>query len=183
MRMTQPLREDFVVGLNIFGHECDEYDPVEGSSIGIHEPPDDITSHLRSIIRWIAIDTRADSTQRQRLKSLLLRQLQRLGVTAPQQRLALLRVSRAIHRANSMDHMPGRQFISLGDLGLPRGTAADGAALLHEFRTSGAVNGAVNTATAEKGRIGGVDNGINFKGGDVGPQQGYAGIVLGGWGK
>ena len=59
------------------------------------------------------------------------------------------------------------QVISLGDLGFPRLAAVKRPAFLQQIRAGSTVDRAVHTATAQKGRVGGIDDGIHFGSGDI----------------
>ena len=61
----------------------------------------------------------------------------------------------------------GRQTVALGDLGLARRAAAQGAALLQQLRPSSAVDGSVHAAPAQQAIFGGVDNGIHLYGSNI----------------
>src|SRR5688572_27075618 len=53
-------------------------------------------------------------------------------------------------------------------LRLASATAAQRAAFGEQFRPGGAVDGAVHAAASEQGRVGGIDEGVNVEGRDVG---------------
>ena len=61
----------------------------------------------------------------------------------------------------------GRQPVAFGNLCLAGFTAAEGAAFRQQFRTRGAVNGAVHTAAAQQGTVGRVDDGVHLHFGDI----------------
>ncbi len=69
---------------------------------------------------------------------------------------------------DGMDHMPRRQPITLGDLGVAGLAAMQRAALGQQFRACGAMDGAIYAAAAEQGIVRRVDDGVNAKCGDVG---------------
>jgi hypothetical protein len=64
--------------------------------------------------------------------------------------------------------MPRRQPITPGDFGVAGFAAVEGAAFVEQFRPGRTMDRAVHAAAAEQRRIGGVDNGINAQGGDIG---------------
>lgn len=66
-----------------------------------------------------------------------------------------------------MDYKPGGQAIALGELGLSRFAAAQGAALGQQLRPCGTVDGAVHATAAQQALLGGVDDGVHFHGGDI----------------
>src|SRR5262245_61077408 len=67
-----------------------------------------------------------------------------------------------------MDDVPGLQTIAAGNLGLARGAASERAALREQLRPRRTMDRPVDSATAEQRRIGGVDDGVDVEGGDVG---------------
>src|SRR6478752_4408927 len=67
-----------------------------------------------------------------------------------------------------MDHMPRRQQVALGDLGVAGLAAAEGAAFGKKLHSGGTVDRTIHAAPAEQGRVGGVDDGVNAEGCDVG---------------
>ena len=71
-------------------------------------------------------------------------------------------------RPDGMDHVPRRQPIAPGDLGVAGRAAIERAALGEQFGPGGAMDRAVNAAPAEQRRIGGVDDGVNAQRRDVG---------------
>jgi hypothetical protein len=64
--------------------------------------------------------------------------------------------------------MPRRQAVTAGDAGFAWGTAAEAPALGQQFRTGGAMDGAVDPAAAEQRPVGGVDDRIDRERRDVG---------------
>ena len=96
-----------------------------------------------------------------------LAQLERAAIAGRERRV--LAVAAAMpDRTHGMDDMPRWQPVSLGDLGVAGGAAAEGAALREQFRPGGAVDRAVDPAAAEQRLVRGVDDGINAERGDVG---------------
>jgi hypothetical protein len=71
-------------------------------------------------------------------------------------------------RSNGVDDMPGGKPITLRDLGIAGSAAAQRTALGKQFGSGGAMDRAIDTASTEEGRIGGVDDGVNAQDGDVG---------------
>src|SRR3989338_10429611 len=65
-------------------------------------------------------------------------------------------------RADGMDDMFGRQFISSGDLGLAGRAAAEGRAFLQKLRPGRAVNGAVHPTTTQQRSVRCVYYRVNF---------------------
>ena len=60
--------------------------------------------------------------------------------------------------AGGVDDIPGGQIVALGQLGLPRFAATQRAAFRQQFRSRGAMDGAVHTAASQQGGVGGVDD-------------------------
>ena len=60
-----------------------------------------------------------------------------------------------------MDHMPRRQPIAAGDLGVAGLAAMERAAFGEQLGPGGAMDRAVDAAAAEQRRIRGVDDGVN----------------------
>lgn len=71
-------------------------------------------------------------------------------------------------RTYGMNHMLCRQPISLGDLRVTGCAATKCAALGKQFAAGAAMNRAIDAASAEQGRICGVDDGVNAQTGDIG---------------
>jgi len=71
-------------------------------------------------------------------------------------------------RTDGMDHMPRRQRISIGDLGVAGGAAIEAAARGEQVRTCGAMDRAVDSAAAEQRAIGGIDDRVERERRDVG---------------
>lgn len=81
---------------------------------------------------------------------------------------ALSAISTVPHWADGVNDMGGGETIALGEFCLAGLAAAKQAAFVEKFRSGSAVNRSVNAATAEQGAVGGVDDGIDGQGGDVG---------------
>jgi hypothetical protein len=60
-----------------------------------------------------------------------------------------------------MNDTPGRQTITLGDLGVASRAAAKRAAFGEQLRSRGAMDGAIDAAAAQQRTVGGVDDGVN----------------------
>lgn len=71
-------------------------------------------------------------------------------------------------RADRVDHMARRQPVTAGDLGIAGVATAERAAFGKQFGAGSAMDGAVDTAAAEQGCIGGVDDRVDGERGDVG---------------
>src|SRR5262245_15940958 len=66
-----------------------------------------------------------------------------------------------------MNHMPRGQIVDASDSRLARRTATKGTALGKQTRPGGAMNGAVHAAAAKERFVGGVDNRVQGKFGNV----------------
>jgi hypothetical protein len=66
-----------------------------------------------------------------------------------------------------MDHMFRRQPISSGDLRLSRPAPMESSAFFQQLFSRRPVDRAVNSASAKQSLIGGVDDGVRRKGGDI----------------
>ena len=64
-------------------------------------------------------------------------------------------------RSDGMNHMPCRQPIAAGDLGVAGLAAMKRAAFGEQLRPGGAMDRAIDAAAAEQRRVGGVDDGVN----------------------
>jgi hypothetical protein len=64
-------------------------------------------------------------------------------------------------RSDGMNDMPGRQTITLGDLGVAGRATAKRAAFGEQLRSRGAMDSAIDAAAAQQRAIGGVDDGVN----------------------
>ena len=71
-------------------------------------------------------------------------------------------------RSDSMNDMPRREPVTLRYFGLAGGAAAEAAAFGQKLRAGGTMDGAVDAPAAEQRCIGGVDDGVNAQGGDIG---------------
>jgi hypothetical protein len=87
---------------------------------------------------------------------------------AGRQRLIFALVSTVPHRTDGMDHMPRRQTITLGDFRAAGLAAMERAAFGQQIRPGGAMDRAIDAATAEQRRVRGVDDGVNAQRRNVG---------------
>jgi hypothetical protein len=71
------------------------------------------------------------------------------------------------NRADCMNHMPGRQPISSGNLDVAGRAALECTALIQQFRPGRAMDSTIDAAAAEQRRIGGVNDRVDVKRGDV----------------
>jgi len=72
------------------------------------------------------------------------------------------------HRPDGMNDVPGRKAIAFGELCLAGLAATQQAALVEKLRTGSAMNRSINASAAQQGTVGGVDDGIDGQGSDVG---------------
>ena len=90
------------------------------------------------------------------------------GDSTRRKRLILAVAAAVPDRPDGVDHMPRRQPIALGDLGVAGLAAMQRAAFGEQLRTGCAMDRAVDAAAAEQRGIGGVDDGVNAQRRDVG---------------
>jgi hypothetical protein len=123
--------------------------------------------NLRRTLGRKAVDARRDGGKRNRSQIVSLAQRQRAAV-ARRQRLILAGVPAVPHGPDGMQHMLCRQPVTWCDLDVASGAAIQGAAGGEQFGAGSAMDGTIDATAAEQRRIGGVDNGINAQGRDVG---------------
>ena len=75
------------------------------------------------------------------------------------------------HRAHRVDDEARRQIVAAGEPRLARRAAAEPVAFGKQSRPGGAMDGTVDAAAAEQRAVGGVDDGVNGKLGDVAHRQ------------
>src|SRR2546423_90677 len=81
---------------------------------------------------------------------------------------ALAPLAAAPRRRGGMDHVLAGQTVAARDLGSAGCAAVERAALGEQFRPRRAVDGAIDAAAAQQRGVGGIDDGIDRKRGDVG---------------
>src|SRR5262249_22628654 len=108
-----------------------------------------------------------DGGKRDRAQALRGGERQRRAVTGRKQ-VVLALAAAAPHRPDRVDDVLGFETIAAGDLGRAGGAAAERATLGEKVRGGGAVDGAIDAAAAEQRSVGGVDDGLDIEGGDVG---------------
>ena len=84
------------------------------------------------------------------------------------QLLILATITTVPDRSDGMDHMPRRQEISLGDLGIAGFAAVERAAFGQQLGPGCIMDRAINATPAEQRQIRRVDDGVNAQRGDVG---------------
>ena len=108
----------------------------------------------------IAVGADADAGKSDALQPGLGGEFQRMAVAGGEQRrFAVLSV--APDGADGVDDVPGRETEAGGDFGLPCGAAVQGTTVGQQLRPGGAVNGSVDSAAAQEGIVGGVDDGVD----------------------
>ena len=80
---------------------------------------------------------------------------------ARRQQLGLSLIAILPDRPDRMDDVSSRQPISFGDLGVAGLTAAEPTAFHRKLRAGSAMDCTIHPATAEEGRVGRVDDGVN----------------------
>lgn len=96
-----------------------------------------------------------------------LAQFERAAIAGREQ-LILARTAAVPDRPHRMNHMPGREPVSVGNPGVAGCTATKRAAFGEQFGTGAAMDRAIDPAAAEQRRIRGVDDGVNAQTGDIG---------------
>ena len=114
-----------------------------------------------------AIDAGGNRGKGNRSQAVRLAQLDGAGV-ARRQRFIFAAAAAIPDRTDGVNDMPRRQPISPGNLGIAGLAAMEGAAFGEQLGPRRAMDRAIDAAPAEQGRIGGVDDGVNAQGGDVG---------------
>ncbi|MEA2897290.1 MAG: hypothetical protein QOJ84_2905 [Bradyrhizobium sp.] len=84
------------------------------------------------------------------------------------QRLVLAFAAAVPDRSDGMNDMPRRQLVALGDFGVAGCAAIKRAAFGEQLRPGGAMDRAIDAASAQQRGIRGVDDGVNTQRGDVG---------------
>jgi hypothetical protein len=84
------------------------------------------------------------------------------------QRCVLAFAAAVPDRPYRMNHMPRRKQIALGDLGVAGFAATKRAAFGEQLRSCGAMDRAIDAASAQQRGIRGVDDGVNAQRGDIG---------------
>src|SRR3954453_12419731 len=74
------------------------------------------------------------------------------------------------HRADGMNDVLCGQLVTLRDLRVAGMAAIQGRALVHKFAAGCAMNGAIDAAPSHEGGVGGVDDGVDCEGGEVGAE-------------
>lgn len=96
------------------------------------------------------------------------------GNVATCEEFPLAVISTIPHWADGVNDVVGGETIAPGELCLAGFAAAEQATLVEKFWTGSAMNRSVNPSTAQQGTVGGVDDGIDGQGGDVGFENLYS---------
>lgn len=127
-------------------------------------------SNMGSILIWVAVDTRADTAERNALALVLFGPLKALVIAANKLRTVadFLILGRKIDRANSMNYMLASQpSIRLRDLCLASLSTIQLFALCFQLRTGRFVNRSIDTTASQETLVGCVDDGVHWKLADV----------------
>ena len=98
---------------------------------------------------------------------MLLTELDRATIAGGEQ-IVFAEVTAIPHRANGVDHMLGFKLVAPGNLGIAGFATLQHSAFHDEFGAGGAMDRAIDAASAEQRRIRRVDDGVNAQCGDVG---------------
>ena len=143
-----------------------EDDQVHGHVVGEQELPDGIHRHLQRLVFRVAVDPGGDQRERHGLTPVGQGQLQR-GAVGGDQQLPLPVAAAPPDGTHGVDDELRRQTVALGELGLSRFAAVQGAALGQQLRPGGTVDGTVHASAAQQALVGGVDDGVHLHGGDI----------------
>ena len=122
--------------------------------------------NARGFLNRITVSATTDRGKRQCFDFIFHRKLQRIAV-AICQALRLAVCSATPNRPNCVNNEASRQAIATRNLCFPGTTTAQRAAFGEQFGACGAVNCAIDAATAEERCVRRVHNGINVQFGDV----------------
>ena len=114
----------------------------------------------------VAIHTRGNGGEVHAFAAICKSQLQ-AGLVAGAQQCRLTVVAAPPNRAGGVDHIAAGEVVGSGDLRLTRLAAAQCAALLQQLRPCGAVDRPIHAAAAQQRTVGGVDDGIHLRFGNV----------------
>src|SRR6202011_5119112 len=120
----------------------------------------------RGLFDRVAVDAGGDCREGDATEGVLIGELE--GVAVARGERVRFAVGAALpNGAHAVDHMTGFQAIAAGELCLPGVGAAQGPAFLEQLGAGAAVDGPVDTATAEERGVGGVHDGVDVEQGDV----------------
>ena len=121
----------------------------------------------RGAFRREAVDAGRDRRKRDRREAVVGRQHQRGGVAGGEQAFLVARAA-VPDRSDRMDHVPGLEPVSAGDLGRPGVAAAERPAFRQQLRPGRAMDRAVDPAAAEQRRVRRIHDGVDVERRDVG---------------
>ncbi len=130
-------------------------------------------------LEGVAIGAGADRRESERSSTRRRSHLETATVAGRQQ-FRFTMVAPLPHRADRVDYPARRQAIAACQFRIPRMATAERAAFGQQFRAGGAVNRPVDTAAAKQGAVGGIDDGVDSQGGEVGvygTQRGSRAII------
>jgi hypothetical protein len=120
-----------------------------------------------------AIGSSGDGREGDRCQPMVEGKIETVRVAQREQAILVVCAS-APDRTNGVDHIAGGQAEARCDLRLPGLAPAKPGAGRAELRPRGAMDGAIDPATAKQGFVGGIHDGINVEGGDVAFDNGDA---------
>ena len=156
--------EEMVVDAPRFLAETDEedFDDSAGFDVGA----DALDGNAGSQIGGVVVDPCADGRKRDGMNAMLPREFQASAI-AGGQKVGFAMVSAAPYWPNGVEDPSGREAEARGGFGVSGVAAVQFAAGGEQFWAGCAVNGAVHSAAAQQGGVGGVDDGVNREAGDV----------------
>ena len=145
-----------------------EDDEIDGHRVIVfcEKRTDGLCGNADGIGTRIAVNAGGDQRKGNRFAPRFFCQTQGRAVTGGKQdRFSALTV--VIDRSHGVDDVLCRQIVAGCDLGISRFAAAERHAFGEQSRSCRTVNGTVDTASSQKGRIRGVDDGVNLHFGDI----------------
>lgn len=89
------------------------------------------------------------------------------GLVTRAQQIIFIALTAVPHRSNRVDDVLRGELVSGSDLRHARGASTQFPALFEQFRSSGSMDGAINTTAAQQGFIGGIDDRVDLELADV----------------
>ena len=123
--------------------------------------------NFRGTFCWKSEHAGRDRWKRHRFEIVVAAKLDRTAI-ARGELLILPTIATVPDRPDGMDHMPRRQEISFGDLGIAGFAAVERAAFGQQLGPGSIMDGAIDATPAEERRVRGIDDGVNAQRGDVG---------------
>ena len=140
-------------------HEADGVNPVDGGAHGLDRDP-------RRLRNGVPVRAGADRRERDRLGTDLVGDLEAAAVAALEE-AGLAGVAALPDRPDGVDHEAGREVEAAGGLGVAEGATAELTARLEQAGSRRPVDGTVDPAPAQKGRVRGIHDGMDVFGDDV----------------